>query len=207
MSKYLITFIIITAIIHIRAKYKDLKLQEYIFKPLTTSLIILIALQANPSEYKNHIIIGLIFSLFGDIFIMLSEDKFIFGLVSFLIAHIIYIYAFLHGNNFIIPFYLIIPFLIFGMTMYSYLYKSLNELKAPVFIYVSIILIMGVSALNLWYLKHDNYSLYAFIGSLFFIVSDSILAVDKFKKPMYYAQLSLLSTYYISQTLIALSIK
>lgn len=206
MEKYLIPIIVVTGSLHIRTRYKNLKLQEYILKPLTTLLIILIAYLGLPSDYKNHIIYGLIFSLFGDIFIMMPEDKFIFGLVSFLIAHVIYIYAFMHGTPFILPFYFIIPFVIYGIAMYMYLFKSLNELKIPVFVYISIILIMGVSALNLWYSRGDNLSLLAFIGSLLFIISDTVLAVDKFKNKMYIAEMALLTTYYSAQTLIALSI-
>lgn len=203
---YIIFIIFITSIIHIRSKYKFLKLQEYIFKPLTTSLIIFLALTANSGQYKNIIICGLIFSLFGDIFIMLSEDKFIFGLLSFLIAHLIYIYAFMHDTTFILPIYFIIPFLIFGIAIYIYLYAKLDELKIPVFIYISVIIFMGVSAFNLWFSNNNNYSLYAFIGALFFIVSDTILAIDKFKKSMYLAQLFLLITYYTAQVFISLSI-
>jgi uncharacterized membrane protein YhhN len=206
MEKFLIPIIIITGCTHIYAKYKNLKLQEYIFKPLTTSLIIFLAFFSNSGDYKNFIILGLIFSLFGDIFIMLSENKFVFGLISFLIAHIIYIYAFSIKNNFILPMYLSIPFVIYGLVMYLYLYKNLKELKIPVFVYISIILVMGISAFNLWYIKDNNLSLLAFIGSLLFIISDSVLAIDKFKKKMYFAQLILLTTYYTSQILIALSI-
>ncbi len=206
MEKFLISIIIITGCTHIYAKYKNLKLQEYIFKPLTTSLIIFLAFFSNSGDYKNFIILGLIFSLFGDIFIMLSENKFVFGLISFLIAHIIYIYAFSIKNNFILPMYLSIPFVIYGLVMYLYLYKNLKELKIPVFVYISIILVMGISAFNLWYIKDNNLSLLAFIGSLLFIISDSVLAIDKFKKKMYFAQLILLTTYYTSQILIALSI-
>jgi uncharacterized membrane protein YhhN len=206
MEKFLIPIIIITGCTHIYAKYKNLKLQEYIFKPLTTSLIIFLAFFSNSGDYKNFIILGLIFSLFGDIFIMLSENKFVFGLISFLIAHIIYIYAFSIKNNFILPMYLSIPFVIYGLVMYLYLYKNLKELKIPVFVYISIILVMGISAFNLWYIKDNNLSFLAFIGSLLFIISDSVLAIDKFKKKMYFAQLILLTTYYTSQILIALSI-
>lgn len=206
MEKFLIPIIIITGCTHIYAKYKNLKLQEYIFKPLTTSLIIFLAFFSNSGDYKKFIILGLIFSLFGDIFIMLSENKFVFGLISFLIAHIIYIYAFSIKNNFILPMYLSIPFVIYGLVMYLYLYKNLKELKIPVFVYISIILVMGISAFNLWYIKDNNLSLLAFIGSLLFIISDSVLAIDKFKKKMYFAQLILLTTYYTSQILIALSI-
>ena len=206
MEKYIIPLIFITASIHIRTRYKNLKLQEYIFKPLTTLLIILIAILSEPSDYKTAIVCGFIFSLFGDIFLMLEENKFIFGLVSFLIAHVIYIYAFINQANFILPIYLIIPFIIYGLIMYWYLYKSLNELKIPVFVYVSIILIMGVTAFNFYYSRQNNLSLLALTGSIFFIISDTTLAIDKFKKKMYPDEFILLSTYYLAQTLIALSI-
>jgi iron(III) transport system permease protein len=87
----------ISAFIHIRAEYRGPRRNVYIFKPLTTSLIILTALllpDAVPAPYKWLIIAGLLFSLGGDVFLMLPQDRFVFGLVSFLIAHLFYIAAF-----------------------------------------------------------------------------------------------------------------
>jgi hypothetical protein len=52
----------------------------------------------------------------------------------------------------------------------------------------------------------DTFSLLAAVGTLFFLVSDSALALNKFKKKFKSAELIILSTYYLSIWLIALSV-
>ncbi len=69
----------------------------YVFKPLTMVLVILIALSAEtpvPAAYKAFILAGLLFSLAGDVFLMFPEKWFQAGLVSFLVAQVLYILAF-----------------------------------------------------------------------------------------------------------------
>ncbi|NIM96588.1 MAG: hypothetical protein GTO24_00470, partial [candidate division Zixibacteria bacterium] len=89
---------------HIRAEYGGPKYQVYLFKPLTMVLILLIAVVAGGTTafwaYKLAIITGLICSLLGDVFLMLPVNRFLAGLVSFLIAHLFYISAFTSGTGF-----------------------------------------------------------------------------------------------------------
>src|SRR5512136_1237152 len=95
--------IFISAFFTIRAKYSGPAWCVYVFKPLTTILIILTACMADVSfslPYQRFILSGLLFSLAGDVFLMLPEDRFIPGLVSFLIAHVFYITAFMIETDF-----------------------------------------------------------------------------------------------------------
>src|SRR5512143_3607936 len=69
----------------------------YLFKPLTTILILAIALLPGTfitDPYARLIGLGLLFSLAGDIWLVLPADRFLYGLVSFLLAHLCYIAAF-----------------------------------------------------------------------------------------------------------------
>lgn len=206
MRNIISTIIFFTALIHIKAKYRDAKIAEYIFKPGTTLLIILVAILGNTSgNYKTAIITGLVFSLFGDIFLMLDESKFIMGLVSFLLAHIAYIFAFnISVSNYNVS--LIFPFMIYGYLIFQYLSPGLKEMKIPVIVYLVIILLMGTSAANRYYFNRDILNLYAFSGSLLFMASDSTLAINKFRNKFYLAELIILTTYYIAQLLIAFSV-
>ena len=80
---------LVSGLLCIRADYRQSQRQFFIFKPLTTALIILLALLAPlpaNADYKWLILAGLLFSLAGDIFLMLPRDRFIAGLISFLIA-------------------------------------------------------------------------------------------------------------------------
>src|SRR5690606_41962032 len=87
----------VSACLAILGKYRGPGPLVYLFKPLTTVLILLLALLASPPvtpAYQWLIVLGLLFSLAGDVFLMLPRDRFVAGLVSFLIAHLFYIAAF-----------------------------------------------------------------------------------------------------------------
>ncbi|WP_251055590.1 lysoplasmalogenase family protein, partial [Lysobacter sp. ISL-54] len=67
---------------------------HYLFKPLTTLLIAAMVWRyggdAEPG-YRRAILIGLLLSACGDVFLMLPGDWFVFGLGSFLCAHLAYL--------------------------------------------------------------------------------------------------------------------
>jgi uncharacterized membrane protein YhhN len=172
--------------------------------------IILMAFQmpatANSTTYKYLIIIGLVFSLAGDIFLMLPTDHFIAGLLSFLIAHIFYIVAFILTGAKLVSALYAIPFLLYGIVLFSVLLPYLKEMKIPVAVYASILLLMSWTAFSRWMVSFPAKSLIAFIGSLSFMASDSILALDRFRNKMTYGQASLMITYFLAQWLIAFSI-
>ena len=91
--------ILISAIIHITAELSADRRRIYVFKPLTTILITALLLYTGDLSdfYTRLLFYGLLFSLAGDVFLMLPRDRFIPGLISFLIAHICYSIAFLSG--------------------------------------------------------------------------------------------------------------
>jgi uncharacterized membrane protein YhhN len=197
-----------SAVLAVLSAYQKRRLTHYIFKPLAVVLIILIALQpGHPTSlfYRQAIIAGLVFSLAGDIFLMLPSDRFIPGLVSFLCAHVFYVAAFARESGGALSFWTIIPFLLYGCLMLRVLWPHLGKLKLPVLIYVAAILAMGWTAAGRRLLTEQPGSLLAFLGALLFIASDSVLALDKFRRPFRSAQLLILSTYFAAQWLIALS--
>jgi uncharacterized membrane protein YhhN len=198
----------VSATLTILATYQKRRLTHYLFKPLTIVFIILIALQGNHSTslfYRYSIIAGLLFSLAGDIFLMLPQDRFIHGLVSFLAAHVLYIAAFTVESDRALSFWTLIPFLIYGCMMLRVLWPHLGKMRMPVVIYMLAILAMGWTAAGRRILTDQEGSLLAFLGALFFIVSDSVLAVDRFRGRFRSAQLLILTTYFTAQWLIALS--
>jgi uncharacterized membrane protein YhhN len=84
------------ALLTIIGQYRS-RAMVYVFKPLTTLLIIVLALQMHGEttpRYFHLVAAGLVFSLAGDVFLMLPKDRFVAGLLSFLIAHLLYILAF-----------------------------------------------------------------------------------------------------------------
>lgn len=209
MSIKIFTLIlIITTYITIRGKYKPKKTLHYIFKPLTIILIIYFAFIANlnvTGSYGQLIIIGLVLSLFGDVFMMLPNQRFKEGLFSFLIAHIFYIAAFLQGIEHFNALS-ILPFAVFAAVFYYLTRSSYGKYEIPVIIYICVITIMGITALTRLIQSPDEMNTLVLIGSLLFMLSDSALAWNKFKSPFHSAETIVLSTYFAAQYLFALSI-
>jgi uncharacterized membrane protein YhhN len=200
--------VFISAILHLRAEQLGRKARIYLFKPLTMFFIILIALQTKNTVspfYTYAIACGLVFSLAGDIFLMLPADRFIAGLVSFLLAHLLYIAAFTFEGTRAPGLVTAIPFLIYGALMLRILLPHLGGMKVPVIIYMLVISVMAWQALNRWIGGAEQGSAPALAGALLFVVSDSLLAMNRFKRQFQNAQLYIMSTYFMAQWLIALS--
>lgn len=198
-----------TAFLHIRAEYRGPQYHVYLFKPATMVFILLIAEQIGkpyPPLYKYAILSGLICSLTGDVFLMLPSDRFIPGLVSFLIAHLLYITAFTSGIGFSFSIWSLAPFVIVGGLVFGVLSRHLGKMKLPVLIYMVVILVMAWQAWERWHQTGQRGALLAFIGACLFLISDSAVAVNRFRGEYKSAQALVLSTYFSAQWLIAQSL-
>lgn len=199
---------ILSAALHIRAEYYGPRHQVYLFKPLTMVFILLIAVQARwPgfSRYKVAVIAGLLFSLAGDVFLMLPSDRFVAGLVSFLIAHLFYIAAFTSGTGFGLSWRLL-PCALYGIVIFSILAPHLGQMKLPVVVYMVVILVMAWQAWEQWRQTGHSQALLAFLGAVLFVISDSALAINRFREGYKSAPALILSTYFAAQWLIARSV-
>lgn len=139
-------------------------------------------------------------SLAGDVFLMLPQ-LFLPGLVSFLLAHGAYLTLFGRG----VPWFSNRPALLgtvaLGLAMVAWLWHSglPADLRAPVAVYVLVIALMAAQALGrAQHLQSDNARTVA-LGACLFMVSDALLAVDRFVQPLPVAALWVLSTYYAAQ--------
>jgi uncharacterized membrane protein YhhN len=157
------------------------------------------------SSYKVAIVAGLLFSLAGDVFLMLPSDRFIAGLVSFLVAHLFYIAAFTSGTGFGLS-WRALPCALYGLLIFSILAPHLGKMKLPVAVYMVVILVMAWQAWERWGQTGQSTALLAFLGAVLFVVSDSALAVNRFRGQYASAQALILSTYFAAQWLIARSV-
>ena len=207
LTSILVLLVILTSSVHIRAEYRGPRLHVYIFKPLTMIFILLIAIlgQAELPFYKCMIIAGLVFSLAGDVFLMLPADRFVAGLVAFLIAHLFYIAAFMPETGTLIwrP---LIPLVTYGIVIYIILSPCLGKLKLPVLLYIAVILTMAWLAWERWIHTRESGALLAGIGAFLFVISDTILAVNRFRGAFRPARMLNLTTYFAAQCLIAGSV-
>ncbi|WMT42524.1 lysoplasmalogenase [Paenibacillus sp. D2_2] len=175
-----------------------------IFKLIPMWLILLYAYLHRSRVDKRYvllIIIGLFFCMLGDGLL----SHFVIGLSAFLIGHLFYTAAFITKWKFSwIRLCTIIPILIYAGIMANQLFQAMHntdneELIIPVMIYLLIILSMGwfsIMSGNVW----------SMIGGTLFIISDSILAWNKFISDVYYSGVLIMLTYYAAQFLIANSV-
>ena len=202
-------FMLLSASLHIRAEYRGHAGRSISSSRSQPLLIIVVALTATDPVspfYQTMIVVGLIFSLGGDVFLMLPSDRFIWGLVSFLIAHLFYIIAFIYPGGIILSPIILALYLVYGAVMVRQLWPHIGGLRIPVLIYMTVILVMGWQALERWSLSADQRRLLAAIGATLFVISDSALALDRFRSRFASARLIVLGTYFSAQWFLALSV-
>jgi uncharacterized membrane protein YhhN len=174
-------------------------------------LMILLLQKLNLSDNRLNGIMfaGLIFSWAGDVILEFSKinaDMFVAGLLCFLMAHIMYFTVFIAtpGKNSILgnQLWMLVPVLIYGIGLVSFLYADLAEMKLPVIIYAIIILLMLSGAINRSEKVNRRSYWLVLTGALLFVISDSAIAVNKFSLPFKSSGLVIMSTYAIAQYLI-----
>ncbi|MDH7914085.1 lysoplasmalogenase [Winogradskyella sp. SYSU M77433] len=186
---------------------------HYIAKPAILISLIFFFYKAGKDlsqPLKNLMFSALICSLLGDILLMFvgeSAHFFTLGLVAFLIAHVMYILLFLkHRNKTRSPLKFGIVLIIYALSLFYLLKDSLGDMLIPVAIYMIVILSMATTA----YLRKDSVNILSyglvFIGALCFMISDSILALNKFYQPIPFSNISIMLTYALAQLLIVLGI-
>ena len=179
-----------------------------LFKPLAMLLAIAyvaerLQLRASAHRFGLLLVGGLAFSLAGDCFLMFP-GYFIPGLVSFLIAHLFYIALFKQGMPWFPSRRALLITLGLGAAMYAFLFNGLNPvLKIAVAAYVVVIALMAAQAIGRATVLRDRASIGVAFGAAFFMVSDSLLATNRFAFPFPMAQFWVLATYYVAQILIA----
>ena len=205
----LILLILASAVLDIAADYRGQRRLVYVLKPLTTLLILVLAAQAPPSTppiYQAWIVTGLAFSLAGDVFLMLPSNRFVAGLVSFLVAHLCYIAAFTAGGGFRFTPWLLLPCVVYAAVLLRILLPHSGRMKPPIAVYGIVIATMAWQALERWADLQTSGASLALAGAVLFVLSDSALAVNRFARPFRSAQAVVLSTYWAGQLLIALSV-
>jgi|WetSurMetagenome_2_1015567.scaffolds.fasta_scaffold51348_3 uncharacterized membrane protein YhhN len=197
------------AVLTIHAEYKGPRLLAYLFRPLTMSLFISLVIEAGKGGvtfYRVAVGTGLVFSLGGDVFMMLKRKRFLEGLLCFLVAQVCYAAAFISGMRFRVPPWPTAVLLAFAATLFAVLYPRLGRMKFPVFLYSLVMLVMTAAAVCRYDQAGTPGAFTAAAGAVLFMLSDAVLAVNRFRKPFRSAQALILSAYFAAQGLIALSV-
>jgi alkylglycerol monooxygenase len=179
-----------------------------VFKPLALLLAMLCVVRAGavrPVRGRGDVYLlgGLAFSLAGDCLLMFP-GFFIAGLIAFLVAHLFYIALFKRGLPWFPSRRALLGTLGLGAAMYAFLFGGLNPvLKFAVAAYVVVIALMAAQAIGRATVLRAEAAVLAAVGAGFFMLSDSLLATNKFAVPLPMAQFLVLATYYVAQVLIA----
>ncbi|REK71846.1 lysoplasmalogenase [Paenibacillus paeoniae] len=211
MTRWLLGLIVATGLIHLATLSVDSAPLHWIFKLLPMTLIITLAVTSHPGRtsgiYKGLIVTGLIFSIGGDAFLLIPGDSwFTMGLASFLIGHLFYTAAMLTRlSGPLLGWLSGIPIVLYCIWMANRFYEvltvddSASGLWIPDLCYIIVIGLMFWSAL----LTGNRF---AALGALLFVISDSVLAWNKFVEPVPSAGLLIMLTYFSAQLFLAGSI-
>ena len=183
-----------------------------IFKPLTMLVAMAVVLghsrSAGGRQRASGLLLGaLAFSLAGDAFLMFP-GYFVPGLVSFLMAHLIYIALFRQQVPWFPSRRSLVATLGIGLAMYAFLWQGglPAALRAPVAAYVLVIALMAAQAIGRATVLRSAAAIGVAVGAAFFMLSDTLLAINRFVSPLPMSQVWVLSTYYAAQILIVRNI-
>lgn len=181
-------------------------------KPLLIPFLISLVAISDKFKTQKILLAALFFSWIGDVLLLFADKStlfFIFGLIAFLLAHLAYIFLFfkqpkINSSRFYLRFIPFVGIYLFGIL--SLLWPSLNEMKIPVTIYAVVISTMLLMSIKAFYEWKKPSNLLVVIGALLFVISDSVLAINKFYKPIPTSAVLIMSTYLAAQFLIVKSI-
>ena len=211
---YSVPALVVVLFFLIRAGVLERQRQVYIFKPISTLLLIAVVSLSFLQPVRNltytiGVIIGLVLSLGGDIALMFEDNRnaFTLGLGLFLLGHVAYTLVFtLLGRVSIWDGLSIAVLLAAGVGFYTLIRSNLGKMRVPVIAYMLVISIM-VSRAAATLVSPDfsnEQALMIVVGALLFYLSDAIVAANRFWKPWRYRRVGL-TPYYIGQFLIALA--
>ena len=198
-------------LIDLVAVYSNNESLRFTTKPLLMPLLVIYLLlqtKTKNSNLKVWIFLALFFSWAGDIFLLFEEERpnfFLFGLSAFFIAQVFYIVFFhnirmreyIRGNAL-----LLLLVIVYYSILISVLSPYLGNMKLPVRIYGVVLSFMVMLAMHTMLGKNKRAAVWMMTGAILFVVSDSLLAFNKFFSAFNYSGLIVMLTYGLAQLFI-----
>jgi len=204
---------VVTAIVNLVGDVTGIAILSDISKPL---LIPFLGgyYMAGKSIYRSKpLLIALFFCWIGDVslmFVGLNANWFMFGLIAFLIGHIFYVITYRQhrwestDNELLVPqkIRFSIPVVLAGTGLVVVLYPMLGSLQVPVMIYATALIIMVMNAIFRYGRTSPRSFWMTLAGAVLFMVSDTILAINKFMGTIELGGVYIMLTYITAQFLI-----
>lgn len=198
------------SLVVIAVKLLSLDYLENFLKPLLMPSLVLYYYLSNKKlqSYDYKIIFALIFSTLGDLLLMPFFNQFIPGLIAFLIAHLFYIFAFKSENQKLVHLadwkkrFFIISFFIYALLLY-FIYQNVEStvLLIAVTTYATILLVLLMAAVIRNPLNKNSSQLIVY-GAFLFMLSDGMIAINKFVIEIPYEAFFIMATYTLAQALL-----
>lgn len=180
-------------------------------KPLLMPVLIfyfLAGYQFNFDRRSSLVILALMLSCAGDISLMgQTSGRFIAGLSCFLFAHVAYVVIFVKEGKSTLPsmrfnWKLLLPMVIYLGVLLSFLIPTSGAMMAPVIVYGLAILVMWYTAGLVFGLRATSANWFILVGSTLFVLSDSMIGINKFYMPLPQSGFLIMSTYIGGQFLL-----
>jgi uncharacterized membrane protein YhhN len=173
---------------------------RFVTKPATLAFLIGVAVTLDPFDptIRTWMVIGLVLSLAGDVFLMLEEKWFVAGLASFLLGHVAYIVGLQlapRSWGWTLVGLVVVALAIATIGRRIVLGVAASEhrpMVGPVVAYLVVISAMVVSAFG-------TAGLWAIVGASLFYASDATLAWNRFLELRRFGPLSVMVTYHLGQ--------
>jgi uncharacterized membrane protein YhhN len=183
------------------------KATEYVCKPAATTALLAAAAVVSPEHtgQRTAFVVALVFSLIGDVALMLPGDRLVVGLGAFLVGHVAYVVGFALRDGGASDYgvgaaFVAIPTIVLGARFVRALRRSgHDDLTVPVIAYVLAIAAMVASAIAVG-------NAYAIAGAALFFVSDSLIAEQRFVRPRRAVPVLIMVTYHLAQAGLVVSL-
>ena len=172
---------------------------EWVTKPLVMVALVVAAIALDPTDgtVRLLVVVGLVFSLAGDVLLMLPHERFVEGLASFLVAHLAYVAAFVLDLSSALGLAVgvviaLAASIAVGRPIVAAVRRDEPRLSVPVVAYMGVISAMFVAACG-------TLEGWTILGATAFFVSDGILATNKFVRPLPAGRFAVMATYHLAQ--------
>ena len=201
---------VVVSILHLIACYRRYPKFRSVTKVLLMPLLCALYCVAAP-EVRMFVVAALVFGWIGDVFLLFKNGKIfmLLGVCAFAIGHIFYIGAMLseHPSLHVL---MLIPVALCVIWM-TFVYRKLlpyapKSLKKPGLLYALLLSGTCLSALYVLLVTGKPAYLIAFVGGLFFMLSDTLLTGQKYRKELRHGNFYVMLTYIIAQALLVLGL-
>lgn len=180
---------------------------EYAAKPATMVALFAATVAIDPHDeaVQTAFLVAIVFGLAGDVFLMLPKDLFVFGLASFLVGHLAYVWGMAIDGVEPAPaavggVLVLVALVTLGRRIVGAVRASATpELAAPVVLYMLVISAMVVAAFGIE-------RPIAVVGALLFYASDALIGWTRFVGDVRHGRLLIITTYHLGQVGIVLSL-